>query len=112
MKKEKIRPTIKRSVAASLIGCTTKTLRREELRGSLHPIKRNARAVFYFLDEVENAVYLNYVLKDAPATFGVQAVVSPYEIKLVDDKVVFYGRAGYPNSPNPAPMPIIMPMAH
>lgn len=59
-----------------------------------------------------NAVYLNYVLKDAPATFGVQAVVSPYEIKLVDDKVVFYGRAGYPNSPNPAPMPIIMPMAH
>ena len=57
-----------------------------------------------------NAVYLNYALEDAPATFGVPAVVSPYEIKLVDGKVVSYGRTGFSNSPNPTTMPVIVPV--
>ena len=57
-----------------------------------------------------NAVYLNYALEDAPATIGIPAVVSPYEIKLVDGKVVSYGRTGFSNSPQPTTMPVIMPI--
>jgi len=57
-----------------------------------------------------NAVYLNYALAEVGPTFGTPAVATPYEIKLVDGKVVSYGRAGYPNSPQPAPVPVIVPV--
>ena len=46
-------PTIKRSAAAALLGCTPRTLRREEINGNLIPIKRNCRATFYLLSQVE-----------------------------------------------------------
>ena len=51
--KTKIQPTIKRSVAASLLNVTSKTLRRREIEGVLTPIHRNCRSVFYFVHEVE-----------------------------------------------------------
>ena len=51
--KTKIQPTIKRSVAASLLNVTPKTLRRREIEGALTPIHRNCRAVFYLVSEVE-----------------------------------------------------------
>lgn len=59
-----------------------------------------------------NAVYLNYALAESGPTFGTPAVATPYEVKLVDGKVISYGRAGTPNSPQPVPMPVIVPMVH
>ena len=59
-----------------------------------------------------NAVYLNYALSENGPQFGVPYVATPYAIKLVNGKVESYGRAGAPNSPNPVPMPVIMPMVH
>lgn len=53
MKTKDIQPTIKRSLAASLLGVTSKTLRRRELEGILNPIKRNSRSTFYLVEEVE-----------------------------------------------------------
>lgn len=53
MKARNIKPTIKRSVAALLLGVTSKTLRRRELEGILHPIKPNSRSTFYLVEEVE-----------------------------------------------------------
>lgn len=44
---------MKRSLAAYVLGCTPKTLRRRELEGNLTPIKRNSRATFYLVSEVE-----------------------------------------------------------
>jgi hypothetical protein len=58
-----------------------------------------------------NAVYLNYALAESGPTFGTPAVATPYEIKLVDGKVVSYGRAGAPNPPRSAPVPVIVPAA-
>jgi hypothetical protein len=53
MKTRNIKPTIKRSVAATLLGVTSKTLRRREIEGVLHPIKPNSRSTFYLVEEVE-----------------------------------------------------------
>ncbi len=72
MKKVKIEPTIKRSLAASLIGCTAKTLRREELRGNLTPIKRNSRAVYYTVAEVEK-LRLGEIATPSPVTLNTAA---------------------------------------
>ena len=36
-----------------LLGITTKTLRRREIEGHLHPIKPNSRSTFYLVEEVE-----------------------------------------------------------
>lgn len=53
MKTKNLQPTIKRSLAASLLGVTPKTLRRREMEGILTPIKRNSRSTFYLVSEVE-----------------------------------------------------------
>jgi hypothetical protein len=53
MKRPNIRQTIKRSVAASLLNYSIRTLRRKEQAGELTPIHRSSRSVFYFTDEVE-----------------------------------------------------------
>ncbi len=55
-----------------------------------------------------NSVYLNYSL--AEGFTSASSPTTPYVIKLVNDKVVFYGREGYPNSPSAVPMPVIVPM--
>ena len=45
----------------------------------------------------EHAEYLNYSLAEGMRT-GYTATQSPYEIKLVNGKVVSYGRAGVPQT--------------
>jgi hypothetical protein len=57
-----------------------------------------------------NSVYLNYSL--AEGFTSASSPTTPYVIKLVNDKVVFYGREGYPNSPSSVPVPVIVPMVH
>ena len=60
----------------------------------------------------QTAEYLNYSLAEGMRT-GYTATQSPYEVKLVNGKVVSYGRAGNPQRAGggpvfiPQPMPII-----
>lgn len=53
-----------------------------------------------------NLVCLNYALQERLGD-----LTTPYEIKLIDGKVVSYGRAGTSNARQPVPMPIIIPAA-
>ena len=52
--------------------------------------------------------YLNYAL--AEGSTSPAAALTPYEIKIVDGKVVSYGRAGNTATTPTRPVPIIMPM--
>jgi hypothetical protein len=54
--------------------------------------------------------YLNYGLAEGWRV-GNAATTTPYEIKLVNGKVVSYGRAGAANRPNPPPPVFIPPPA-
>jgi hypothetical protein len=60
----------------------------------------------------QTAEYLNYSLAEGMRT-GYTATQSPYEVKLVNGKVVSYGRAGNPPPGGrgpvfiPQPMPIV-----
>jgi hypothetical protein len=60
----------------------------------------------------QTAEYLNYSLAEGMGT-GTSATQTPYEVKLVNGKVVSYGRAGRPAPAGrgaifiPQPMPII-----
>lgn len=60
----------------------------------------------------QTAEYLNYGLAEGFTT-GYTAVQTPYEIKLVNGKVVSYGRAGAPNpggrGPIIVPQPVVIP---
>ena len=61
----------------------------------------------------KDAEYLNYALAEGMTWgSGSLAVATPYEIKIKDGKVESYGRAGFPNSPQPVPMPVVTPVVH
>ena len=55
-----------------------------------------------------NSECLNYNLAEVPTAFDMPG--TPYEIKLVDGKVVSYGRAGSSPTSRPVPMPVIVPV--
>ncbi|HTB83780.1 MAG TPA: outer membrane protein assembly factor BamE [Candidatus Sulfotelmatobacter sp.] len=57
-----------------------------------------------------NSECLNYNLAEVPTAFDMPG--TPYEIKLVDGKVVSYGRAGSAPTSRPVPMPVIVPVVH
>ena len=58
----------------------------------------------------EKAEYLNYFLAEGIRT-GPAATQTPYEVKLVNGKVVSYGRSGSPQGGH-APMVIPVPIIH
>lgn len=55
-----------------------------------------------------NSECLNYNLAEVPTYFDMPG--TPYEIKLVDGKVVSYGRAGSNPTSRPVPAPVIVPV--
>jgi hypothetical protein len=58
----------------------------------------------------QTAEYLNYSLAEGIRT-GYTATQTPYEVKLVNGKVVSYGRVGAPSGRGPivVPPPVIIP---
>lgn len=70
---DKPEPTIKRGAAAVLLGVTPRTLRREEIRGNLTPIRRNCRLTVYRLSEVEK-LKLGDIPTDAASVQAARAI--------------------------------------
>jgi hypothetical protein len=58
----------------------------------------------------DKAEYLNYALSETGPQFGVPYVATPYEIKLVNGKVVSYGRAEVVNPPATVTQPVVVPV--
>jgi len=86
-------------VALLATGCLTKASRINSV--SLGMNKAQVLAVMGEPASDASAEYLNYGLAEG-FTGGAAAVATPYTIKLVDGKVVFYGRepsVGYTPSP-------------
>lgn len=55
-----------------------------------------------------NSECLNYNLAEVPTAFDMPG--TPYEIRLIDGKVVSYGRAGSNPASRPVPVPVVVPV--